>query len=92
MSFYKQGLAIGETPVRVVGETPVRVVGDEAKSGGIRGMIASLIAIGVVGGGLWLLLRTKPKKQEEGPDTSDIEERIRARGLDPYQFGYGRRS
>jgi hypothetical protein len=91
MSFYKAGLAVGETPVRIVGETPVRIVGDEPKSGGMRGMIGSLIAIGAIGGALWWFLREKPKPvKQEGPDTSDIEERIRARGLDPHQFGYGR--
>jgi len=82
MSFYDQGLAVGTET-----ETPkIRIGGEEQSS---KGMIASLVAIGAIGFGLWWFLREKPAKQE-GPDTGDIEERIRARGLDPHQFGYGK--
>lgn len=74
LDMYNRGLANEEVSV------PVSVAGEPERK--MPWLFWAVLA-GVIGLA-YLLLRSKP---QQGPDTSDIEARILARGLDPYTYG-----
>lgn len=80
-SFYEMGLAVGDKTT-----VPKIKVGEESK-GGISETTKIGVMVGIIAVVGFFLLRKKPPQQ--GPDTSDIEDDIRRRGLDPYKYGYG---